>query len=360
MQIQLHEITIGQLVEGYVDDGHDGVRGYGGLLDIRPPYQREFVYKEQQRNAVIHSIRQDFPLNVMYWSVRGDGSYEIIDGQQRTISISQYVAGIYSVDGLYFHNQQADIQQQILDYKLMVYFCSGTDSEKLDWYKTINIAGETLVEQEIRNAVYAGPWVSDARRYFSKRGCVAYQVGRDYLRGTAIRQDYLETAIKWISGGEIEDWMGRHQFEESAEPLWDYFRAVMDWIEAVFTRYRKPMKGVDWGSLYNEFKDAALDAAAIERETARLVLDDDVTNQRGIYPYILTRDEKHLNIRAFTAGMKQRVYERQGGVCPICGEKFKIDEMEADHIIPWSDGGKTVEQNCQMLCRECNREKAAK
>ena len=364
MDIELKPISIRELVEGYSDDGHDGVVGYGGRLDIRPPYQREFVYKEKQRNAVIESIKNDFPLNVMYWSARGDGSFEIIDGQQRTISISQYYAGDYSVDQLYFDNLPADIKERFLDYKLMIYQCSGTDSEKLDWYRTINIAGETLVEQEIRNAVYAGPWVTAARRYFSKRGCPAYEIGGDYLRGSSIRQDYLETVIKWISGGDIEGYMGRHQHDESAAPLWDYFREVIDWLEATFIKRDrsriKLMKGQDWGGLHRAHKDADLDANKIEVEIGRLILDDDVTNQRGIYPYILTRDEKHLNIRAFTAGMRQRVYERQNGKCVICGKAFEISDMDADHIEPWSKGGKTVEENCQMLCRKCNQEKAAK
>ena len=349
-----------ELVECYEDDGHDGIRGYGGALDIRPPYQREFVYKEKQRNAVIESISQAFPLNVMYWSVRGDGSYEIIDGQQRTISISQYVAGDYSVDGLYFHNLQKDKREQILDYRLMIYFCSGTDSEKLDWYRTINIAGETLVEQEIRNAVYAGPWVSHARRYFSKRGCAAYQVGSDYLRGSSIRQDYLETAIKWISAGEIEDYMGRRQHDQSAEPLWDYFRSVIDWVQATFKVYRKSMKGVDWGSLYNACKDAPLDPAAIEAEVGALLDDADVQREAGIYPYILTREAKHLNLRQFDDRMKRRVFRKQAGICSICEDEFELDQMEADHVTPWSEGGKTEEKNCQILCRKCNREKSSK
>ena len=363
MKIQLHEVTVRELVEGYEDDGHDGVRGYGGKLDIRPPYQREFVYEEKQRNAVIESIAQDFPLNVMYWSDRGDGTYEIIDGQQRTISISQYVAGDYSVDGLYFHNRQKDKREQILNYRLMIYFCSGTDSEKLDWYRTINIAGETLVEQEIRNAVYAGPWVTDARRYFSKRGCAAYRVGSDYLRGSAIRQDYLETAIKWISAGDIEDYMGSRQHDENAEPLWEYFRAVIDWVEATFTQRDKSrlrlMKGQDWGGLHRAYRDATLDPKDVEDEIARLILDDEVERKAGIYPYVLTREESHLNLRAFREGMKHKVYAKQAGICLRCKEHFEMVDMEADHIRPWSEGGKTIEENCQMLCRNCNREKSA-
>lgn len=360
MKIELKNITVRELVQGYQDDGEGGVVGYGGKLDIRPPYQREFVYNDKQRNAVIETIKENFPLNVMYWSVRDNGTYEIIDGQQRTISIAQYIAGEFSVERLYFHNLPDDKQKQILEYQLMIYRCSGTDSERLDWYKTINIAGEILEKQELRNAVYAGPWVTDAKRYFSRRGGAAYQIGMDYLSGNVIRQKYLETAIKWISEDKIEDYMGRHQHDESAAPLWEHFRSIIDWVEATFTKKRSFMKGVDWGRLYNEHKDAKLDPAIIEEETARLVLDDDVTQNAGIYEYILTRDEKHLNIRSFSDGMKQKAYEKQSGICAICNKNFEIKEMDADHITPWSKGGKTNEENCQMLCKKCNQEKSAK
>lgn len=361
MKIELKDLRVGELVEGYHDDGEGGVVGYGGRLDIRPPYQREFIYKGKQREAVVTSILKGFPLNVMYWADRQDGTYEIIDGQQRTISIAQYVASDFSVEGRYFHNLPLDIQGRVLNYELMVYVCTGTHSDKLDWFRTVNIAGEKLYEQELRNAVFSGSWVADAKRYFSRSGGPASGLGGDYLSGSPIRQDYLETAVKWISGDEINDYMGIHQHDESAAPLWEYFRSVIDWVESTFTRKRKRfMKGVDWGALYNAYKDENLDAEWIEAETSRLIFDDDVENKRGIYPYILTRDEKHLNIRAFKAGMKQKVYERQGGECAICQKKFDISDMEADHITPWSEGGKTEEENCQMLCRKCNREKSSK
>lgn len=360
MKIELLDLTVRELVEDYEDAGEDGVTGYGGKLDIRPPFQREFIYNDKERNAVIDSILKGFPLNVMYWSDRENGEFEIIDGQQRTISIAQYVDGDFSFNKQYFHNLPLDKQELILDYKLMVYVCSGTDSEKLEWFKTINIAGKELTTQELRNAVYAGTWLSDAKRYFSRNGCVAYKIGNAYVKGRPIRQEYLETVIKWVSGDSIEDYMGKHQHDENALPLWEYFQSVIDWVESTFTNTRPAMKGVDWGSLYNEFKDADLDADEIEQETARLVLDDDVQRQAGIYPYILTGEEKHLNIRAFSPGMKQKVYEEQSGVCVRCADKFTIKEMEADHITPWSEGGKTNEDNCQMLCKQCNREKSAR
>ena len=361
MKIELKEISVRQLAEDYEDNQENGVVGYGGKLDIRPPYQREFVYKDKQRSAVINTIEKGFPLNVMYWAVRNDGEFEVIDGQQRTISICQFVDGEFAFNNRYFHNLQIDEKEKILDYKLMIYLCSGTDSEKLDWFRTINIAGEKLTNQELRNAVYSGSWVSDAKRYFSKNGCPAYAIGKDYLNGSPIRQDFLETTISWFSDGQIEEYMGQHQNDPNAGPLWRYYQNVISWIETTFTKKRtKFMKGVDWGKLYNQFKDEVYDSNEIESEIAKLILDDDVTNKKGIYPYVLTRNEKHLSIRSFSDAIKQKVYEKQGGKCTICGDSFDLSEMEGDHITPWSKGGKTEEANCQMICVEDNRRKSSK
>lgn len=360
MKIELKEITVRQLAEGYVDNADEGVVGFGGKLDIRPPYQREFIYKDKQRDAVITTVTKKFPLNVMYWAVRDDGNFEVIDGQQRTISVCQYINGDFAYMFRYFHNLQPDEQKQILDYKLMIYLCSGTDSEKLEWFKTINIAGEKLTDQELRNAVYSGAWVSDAKRYFSKNGCPAYGIGSDYLTGSAIRQEYLETAIKWTSDGNVETYMSIHQQDPNASALWIYFQSVITWASATFTKKRKFMKGVDWGTLYNKYNEEKYDTKLIEEETAKLILDDDVTKKSGIYPYILTRDEKYLSIRAFSDAIKQKVYEKQKGNCVVCGEHFEISAMEADHITPWHEGGKTTEINCQMLCKDDNRRKSGK
>lgn len=360
MLIELKEITVRELTNGYEDNEEQGVLGYGGDLDIRPPYQREFIYKDKQRDAVINTITKDFPLNVMYWAVREDGKYEIIDGQQRTISISQFVEGDFAFQDMYFHNLPKDKQDQILDYKLMVYLCSGTDSEKLEWFKTINIAGEKLTEQELRNAVYAGSWVSDAKRYFSKNGCPAYSIGSDYLNGVSIRQEYLETAIQWICNDSIEKYMAEHQHDPNASELWLYFQSVINWVKTVFPKYRKEMKGIPWGVLYNEFNSRKFDSVKLENEISKLMQDEDVTNKKGIYSYVLTRKEKHLNIRAFSDSQKREAYERQGGICCKCEKYFEFSEMEADHITPWHEGGKTTAENCQMLCKEDNRRKSGK
>jgi hypothetical protein len=360
MNIKLHEITIRELTNGYQDNAENGVVAYGGKLDVRPPYQREFVYKDKQRDAVITTVNKNFPLNVMYWADKGDGTYEVIDGQQRTLSICQYVNGDFSYDMAYFHSLPSDKKEAFLDYKLMVYICSGTDSEKLGWFKTINIAGEKLTEQELRNAVYCGSWVTDAKRYFSKNGCAAYRIAKNYLNGTCIRQDYLETAIKWINKGRIEEYMSKHQHDPNANELWMHFNNVINWVQLTFKKYRNEMKSVDWGTLYDEFHTTMFDTIALEAEISKLMKDSDVENKKGIYSYVLDRKEKHLNIRGFDENTRREIYEKQEGICPHCHKHFDIEFMEADHITPWSKGGRTIAENCQMLCQECNRRKSAK
>ena len=360
MKIDLKKITIKKLTNGFEDSDESGVVAYDGKLDIRPPYQREFIYKDKQRDAVIDSVRKDFPLNVMYWAVREDGGFEVIDGQQRTLSICQYVNGDFSINDLYFDNLQDDEQEQILNYECMIYFCSGTDSEKLDWFRTINIAGEEHTDQELRNAVYAGPWTADAKRHFSKTGCPAFQIASDYMDGSPIRQEYLETAIDWLSEGNIENYMSKHQDDKDAKPLWNYFQKVIEWVKTTFPDYRREMKHVRWGWLYNQFKDKKLDAKKLGKQVAKLMEDEDVTKKSGIYPYVLDGDERHLSIRAFSDKMKREAYERQKHICPKCKKKFQLDEREGDHIKPWHEGGKTDAANCQMLCKDDNRRKAGK
>ena len=210
MKIELKEITIREVSKEYFNDNEEGVVGFNGKLNIRPKYQREFVYKDKQRDAVIETVIKNFPLNVMYWVKNEDDTYEVLDGQQRTISICEYVTSSFSLNSMYFHNLTNVEKEQILDYKLMVYFCEGNDKEKLDWFKTINIAGEKLTNQELRNAIYTGTWLTEAKKYFSKTGCAAYNIGNDYMNGSAIRQDYLETAISWLSNDNIEQYMAEN------------------------------------------------------------------------------------------------------------------------------------------------------
>ena len=358
MKIVAENISVSELTNGYKDNSEGGVVGYGGKLDIRPPYQREFVYKDKQRDAVIDTIFKNYPLNVMYWAVRGDGGFEVIDGQQRTISVCQYVNGDFSVEGRYFHNLQNDEKQRILNYELSIYRCSGSESEKLAWFKTINIAGEKLTDQELRNAVYSGSWVTAIKLIFSKNNCPAYLLGSDYLTGSPIRQDYLETVIDWISNGNIQEYMALHQHDLSADLEWEYFQTVISWVKATFKKHRNEMKGVVWGHLFNQHKDEKQNAEALEIEVANLMADEDVSNKKGIYSYVLNRQEKHLSIRVFTDNQKREAYEKQKGICAKCKKSFEIKEMEADHITPWSKGGRTTAENCQLLCREDNRRKS--
>ncbi len=360
MKIELKEITIREVSKEYFNDNEEGVVGFNGKLNIRPKYQREFVYKDKQRDAVIETVIKNFPLNVMYWVKNEDDTYEVLDGQQRTISICEYVTSSFSLNSMYFHNLTNVEKEQILDYKLMVYFCEGNDKEKLDWFKTINIAGEKLTNQELRNAIYTGTWLTEAKKYFSKTGCAAYNIGNDYMNGSAIRQDYLETAISWLSNDNIEQYMAENQHKPNASELWLYFTSLMTWIKVVFPKYRREMKGVNYGILYNNFKDKEFDAKKIEEEITTLMQDEDVTKKSGIYEYVLTRNEKYLNIRAFTDKQKRESFERQKGVCVKCGVEFEINEMEADHITPWHEGGKTTAENCQMLCKYDNRIKSGK
>ena len=378
MEIQLREITVGEVFDGYLNDEATGqVTAYGGRLNVRPAYQREFVYDDAKKKAVMHSVLHGFPLNVMYWSDNGDGTYEMLDGQQRTLSLCDWLDGGYSVlanpaspDTPYYAHTSPEMTARVRNYRLMVYVCKGSDTEKLDWFKIINIAGEKLTEQELRNAVYTGPWLADAKQYFSKRQCAAYRVGEKYLTGTPIRQDYLETVLRWAAAAEgvtIEQYMAAHQHDTHATPLKQYFRAVIDWVELTFPQYRKLMKGVEWGLLYNEFGGGVYDPAALEVAVSALLADDDVTRQKGIFEYLLSGRvrERALSIRAFTDNQKRTLYERQGGVCPMCAAEGCVrvwapDEMHADHIVPWSRGGHTLLENGQLLCREHNLRKSDK
>ncbi|QQR78905.1 MAG: DUF262 domain-containing protein [Candidatus Moraniibacteriota bacterium] len=367
MKIELNRIPVREVVTGYKDSAEEGVVAYEGKLDVRPKYQREFVYKDKQRNAVIDTVRKGFPLNVMYWVKTDEGNFEVLDGQQRTISLGQYVNGDFSVDFngrlAMFHNLTKEEQEQILNYELMIYFCEGTDKEKLDWFKIINIAGEKLTDQELRNAVYTGSWLSDAKLKFSKSNCAAYLLANDggsLVNGSPIRQEYLETALLWISNGEIEDYMAKHQHDENAEELWQYFQNVIAWAHKIFTKYRKEMKGVEWGRLYNRYKDTAYDSREIEEKTLELINDDEVQSLKGIYEYILTGEDKHLNLRQFEDKTRRKAYEKQKGKCVWCKKTFEFEEMEADHITPWHEGGKTTAENCQMLCKQDNRTKSGK
>ncbi len=367
MKIELHNITIKDLFKGYVNNDENGVYAYDGKLNIRPPFQREFIYSDDQQKKVIDTVIKKFPLNSMYWIKGEDGNYELMDGQQRTMSICQYLNGDFTVnvDGFPkgFLNLTTKEREEIQKYTLTVYICEGTEKEKTEWFETVNIAGETLTNQELNNAIYRGTWVTDAKRYFSKTSGPCDGKYSKYLKGSVKRQDYLETVLKWISDAEnksIREYMSEHQNDANASELWQYMQSVMNWVEMLFPKYDKSMKGLDWGFFYNKYKNNKYNAADLQAQIDILEDDDDVTKRSGIYGFLITGDESYLQLRQFDDKLKRKVYKKQKGICKICKKHFELSEMEADHITPWSQGGHTTEENCQMLCRKCNRHKSDK
>ena len=356
-------IKVKDIFNGYQDKGWDGVVGYDGKLDIRPIYQREFIYDPEHERAVIDTILKGHPLNLMYW-VKNGNNFEVLDGQQRILSICRFLDHKYLIElngeKRYWDILLKEDLDKIINYELDVYICEGTEKEILGWFKTINIKGKELNEQERLNATHTGTWLTEAKKYFSRPGCAAKGLGEDYINARVERQEFLETALKWINNGDAQGYMALHRKDANAKELQDYFANVITWVGATFTSKRKFMKGVNWGALYNDYKDGKYDTEKIEEETARLILDDDIKKKSGIYPYILTRDEKYLSIRAFSDAERQKVYEKQKGKCVWCKKHFEIEEMEADHITPWHKAGKTTTENCQMLCKDCNRRKSGK
>ena len=369
MYIEEKTIKVCDLIAGYENDPDTGVRAYNGRLDVRPPYQREFRYDDKQKEAVVHTVLKGFPLNIMYWSVEENDNYEMIDGQQRTLSICEFVQHDFNIKDeqghtRFFNSLTDEDKKRFMDYELTVYFCKGTDKEKLDWFRVINIAGERLLDQELLNAIYTGPFVTDARKYFSKDKCPAYKIASDLLTGVAREQSYLATVLAWAARREgikdVSEFMSKHKDEVNASKLWVYFSAIITWVRTTFPVYRKEMKGLDWGLLYDKYHENIYDTAALEQRIHDLMEDDEIMKKSGIYSYVLSDDLRDLSFRTFDKKQKREAYERQQGVCPICGKHFELEEMEADHITPWKDGGVTTAENCQMLCRECNRRKGAK
>lgn len=372
MKIELQEHTVREIVKGFIDNQEEGVIGFDGKLNIRPKYQREFIYDIERQKAVIRTIQKGFPLNVMYWVQNEDNTFELLDGQQRTLSICYYVDCAFSVENennmpLSFDNLTKEEQEQILDYKLFIYVCQGTDKERLDWFRTINIAGLQLTEQELRNAQFTGEWLTNAKVRFSKNGCTGKAISDRFIKVEVNRQALLELALNWIAnrdGISIDKYMADHQHDANADELWTYFRNVCDWVDMKFKKTRKEMVNQHWNEFYEKFKDKPLDATQLEEEISRLLKDSEVTNKKGIYPYVLYHDAKYLHLRTFDDDVKSEVYEQQKGICPFCQKEgkskihYELSEMQADHIVPWSKGGKTVKENCMMLCRFHNASKS--
>jgi len=379
MKISKELITVRELSENYRDNNDGGVYGYDNgthILCLRPEYQREYVFGDRQRNAVIDTVMKGFPLGLMYWSKVSDNQYECLDGQQRSISICQYVNGDFPIkangNDRFFHNLSPEEKQTILDYELEVRVCEGTEEEKLAWFRTINIAGVTLTNQELLNATYTGTWLADAKNYFSKRNCVAGAMGDGYIKGNPIRQDYLEKVLGWIADRDnLESgqmYMAIHQHDADANDLWLYYQSVINWAKMMFPVKRKGITDLqDWGILYNKYHNKQYNSNTLETDIQKLLMDDDATKNAGIIPYVLSdrtkHDEKYLSIRAFTDAQKRKAYEKQGHKCPFCVKngidtEYDFSEMQGDHIIPWSQGGRTVDDNLQMLCQKCNNDKS--
>lgn len=380
MKITTLNITVHDLTEKYKDDPVDGVYGYNGKLCLRPRFQREFVYDNAKRDAVIETVYNGFPLGLMYWSKSNNDicEFDCLDGQQRSISIAAFVTDKFSImqDGnrRYFHNLSDEEKEKFLNYELEIKVCDGSESEKLAWFKTINTAGDKLKPQELLNAVYSGSWLEEAKKWFSKPGCPASDK-KDfggYITGSAIRQDLLEQAIKWASiRDEMKgpsEYMAVHQHDKNADDLWQYFQTVIAWAKMLFPAKDIPeniRKGQDWGALYAKYHNNTYSSTVLVNEVHNLILDDEVTKKAGIIPYVLSdktpADERNLSLRAFPESMRIKAFEQQNHKCSICGKEFeKVGDMQADHIVPWSAGGKTTEDNLQMLCTKCNNAKSDK
>lgn len=389
MQITKTMITVRDLVNGYVNDTdtdiEQGVYAYGGKLCVRPAFQRSFVYDKEQQNAVIDTVIKGFPLNLMYWVDNGNGTYDCLDGQQRTISLCNFADGSSSFsspsidNGRAIHIQQLhrknpELEQAFYDYELEVYICKGTKAEQLAWFKTINIAGEELYPQELRNVSYVSPWLTDAKRYFSKANgsstakCPAERIGGEYTNKNANRQEILAQVISWIMDTNIKDdesicqYMEDHVLDKDASELWNYFNNVINWVTEIFPGvYDKGMKTVNWGKLYNEYKNIDIDPDEIADEFQELMeakatkeLDISVAK---ICEYCISHDDTLLKHRAFNEAQKTTLYNRQKGICPDCGKHFLKSEMHAHHIVPWYNGGLTELDNGVMLCKECHTQR---
>ena len=372
MNIKLNNIKVKDVFNGFVDNGEDGVFAYGGKLTIRPPYQREFIYNLQEQEAVLHTILKGFPLNTMYWVKTGDDEYEVLDGQQRTLSAMEFLSHKLQIkwNGKSYYNDSLpdDLYDKLMNYEFMVYICEGTESEKLEWFEVVNVAGEELTKQELRNSVYTGAWLSNAKKYFSKSNCPARGLSEKYITGTPNRQELLEKALIGICElqglKDVNDYMAKHKSDNDADELWQYFQDVIHWAEKIFPKYYTDMKGLDWCHLYNKYHQNSYNSTTMADEVKRLHEDEEVQKPKGIYEYLLAKDKdpfaaKLLNLRVFSEKEKQAAYSKQNGICPVCGNHFEYNEMEGDHIKPWSKGGQTVPENCQMLCKDCNGKKSA-
>ena len=376
-------ITVKDVCQDFVYNELEGkgLFGLSGKLTIQPEYQRNYIYADGKKDvAVIESLLKGYPLGLIYFVKTSDGEFEVLDGQQRITSFGRYVTNKFAVkdeNGMeqYFSGIAADKQQKILDTKLLIYECEGAESEIKEWFKTINIAGVPLNEQELNNAIFSGPFVTLAKEFFSNSQNANIQKWSAYVRGSANRQDFLERALDWVSRGRIAEYMSRHRYDTNIKELQTYFCTVIEWVSNIFADVENEMCGLEWGRLYEEYHKQSYDSKKVSEKVRELYADPYVKQRKGVFEYVLGGcvDSKLLDIRVFDVATKKSVYAAQTKIaeskgesnCPLCAlghdaQKSKIwsiNDMDADHVTAWSRGGVTDVNNCQMLCKSHNRAK---
>jgi hypothetical protein len=380
------DITVKDICEGFVYNELEGrgLFGLGGKLTIQPEYQRNYIYADGKKDvAVIDSLLKGYPLGLIYFNKVDDDHFEVLDGQQRITSFGRFVNNNFAIldeNGMqqYFNGIARDKQERILNAKLLIYECEGTESEIKEWFKTVNIAGVPLNEQELLNAVYSGPFVTLAKEEFSNSQNANVQKWSAYIRGTVNRQDFLERALDWVSKGNIGDYMSRHRYDTNINELKTYFNTVINWVSGVFDDVLPEMRGLEWGRLYETYYKQPYNPKKVSEEVQKLYADPYVTSRKGIFEYVLggSVDQKLLAVRVFDDATKKVVYAQQTAKaekkgesnCPLCAlghdahknRIWRFNEMDADHVSAWSKGGATNISNCQMLCKTHNRAKGNK
>ncbi|MCH5178473.1 MAG: DUF262 domain-containing protein [Prevotellaceae bacterium] len=378
--------TVSEICDGfdYNEIEGKGLYGLAGQLTIQPEYQRNYIYADGKKDvAVIQSALRGYPLGVFYFNKCDDGRFEVLDGQQRITSLGRFVINKLSIIDdkdvpRKFNSLTQEQQTKILETKLLVYECDGTEAEIRDWFKTVNIAGVPLNEQELNNAIYSGEFVTLAKQVFSNSGNSNIAKWSTYINGAVNRQDYLERALQWVSRDNVQKYMSDHRHDTNIDELTTHFNRVIDWIKSVFTSDEKEMRGLEWGRLYREYRLNEYDPEEVAKRVHELYADPYVKNRKGVFEYILSGEKlKHLlDIRIFDEATKRKVYRQQTteaaaenqSNCPLCAlghaaqrkKIWKLEEMDADHVTAWSKGGRTEIENCQLLCKHHNRAKGNK